>query len=171
MSLNDLGFKIKKLKDFSILHKLRNRETFTTRPNTHHHHARDFYCNVLPNYSLIDVEKPPCFLRKFSPDGQYFIAFSSDQSSLEIYQFQGVFGCSVMCIFTFTASWFNMTSWYLPPIIMFGFSRASRCKWPVRWIGRGHFTRKVWGGWLYSSECLQQILQVKALWLVFQCFG
>jgi len=85
----DLGFKVKTVKDLSILHRLRNRETFISKPNTHHHVARKFYCNILPNFTIIDVEKPPCFLRKFSPDGRYFVAFSSDQASLEIYSFKG----------------------------------------------------------------------------------
>ena len=85
----DLGFKVKQVKDFSLLHRLFHRETFVSKPNIHHHVARKFYCNILPNFSLIDVEKPPCYLRKFSPDGHYFVAFSSDQSSLEIYEFQG----------------------------------------------------------------------------------
>lgn len=85
----DFGFKVKKVKDLSILHLVRNRETFSAKPNTHHHVARQFYGNILPNYTLIDVEKPPCFLRKFSPDGRYFVAFSSDQASLEIYRFEG----------------------------------------------------------------------------------
>lgn len=85
----DLGFKVKTVKDLSILHRLRNRETFISKPNTHHHVARKFYCNILPNFTIIDVENPPCFLRKFSPDGRYFVAFSSDQASLEIYSFKG----------------------------------------------------------------------------------
>lgn len=83
------GFRVKRAEKQSILHHLRDRETFISKPNTHHHVARKFYCNILPNYTLIDVEKPPCFLRKFSPDGKYFVAFSSDQASLEIYEFQG----------------------------------------------------------------------------------
>lgn len=37
----------------------------------------------------MNVEKPPCFLRKFSPDGKHFIAFSADQTSLEVYVYQG----------------------------------------------------------------------------------
>ena len=37
----------------------------------------------------MNVEKPPCFLRKFSPDGKYFIAFSADQTAIEIYTFGG----------------------------------------------------------------------------------
>ena len=41
--------------------------------------TRGFYTNVYPNYTLLNLEKPPCFLRKFTPDGKRFIAFSADQ--------------------------------------------------------------------------------------------
>jgi len=51
--------------------------------------ARVFFTNVFPNYTVINVEKPACFLRKFSPDGHHLIAFSADQTSLEIYEFCG----------------------------------------------------------------------------------
>ena len=50
---------------------------------------RGFHLNIVPNFTLVNVEKPPCFLRKFSPDGKKFIAFSADQTSLEIYSYQG----------------------------------------------------------------------------------
>ena len=50
---------------------------------------RGFYMNIYPNYTLVNVEKPPCFLRKFTPCGKYFIAFSMCQTSLEIYRFHG----------------------------------------------------------------------------------
>lgn len=74
----------------NIIHRLRRRETFgSVKPGTHFHVAREFHQNVFPNFTIINVEKPPCFLRKFSPDGQHFIAFSSDQTSLEIYEYQG----------------------------------------------------------------------------------
>ena len=51
--------------------------------------VRGFHLNIVPNFTLVNVEKPPCFLRKFSPDGKKFIAFSADQTSLEIYSYQG----------------------------------------------------------------------------------
>ena len=51
--------------------------------------VRGFHLNIVPNFTLVNVEKPPCFLRKFSPDGKKFLAFSSDQTSLEIYSYQG----------------------------------------------------------------------------------
>jgi len=51
--------------------------------------VRGFHTNIFPDFTLVNVEKPPCFLRKFSPDGKRFIAFSADQTSLEIYAYQG----------------------------------------------------------------------------------
>ena len=73
----------------NILTRLRHREIHCGRPGTHYHRARQFYTNIFPNFTVVNIEKPPCFLRKFSPDGKHFIAFSSDQTSIEIYKFQG----------------------------------------------------------------------------------
>ncbi|XP_059096469.1 DET1 homolog [Tigriopus californicus] len=50
---------------------------------------RGFYTNVYPNYTISNVEKPNCFLRKFTPDGKRFIAFSQNQTHLEIYLYKG----------------------------------------------------------------------------------
>lgn len=38
---------------------------------------------------IVNIEKPACYLRKFSPCGKYLIAFSADQASLEIYEYRG----------------------------------------------------------------------------------
>lgn len=74
----------------NIVNRLIKREIYcSVKPGTHYHVARSFHQNVFPNFTIINVEKPPCFLRKFSPNGHYFIAFSSDQTSLEIYEYQG----------------------------------------------------------------------------------
>ena len=82
-------YKRRKFVDQHIVKKLINRQTLPIKPNTHFHVARSFYLNIMPNFTVINVEKPPCFLRKFSPDGNHFVAFSRDQSSLEIYRFIG----------------------------------------------------------------------------------
>ena len=34
------------------------------------HQTRIFYQNIAPNFTITNVCKPPCFLRKFSPDGR-----------------------------------------------------------------------------------------------------
>lgn len=74
----------------NIITRLSRREIYgAVKPGTHFHVAREFHQNVFPNFTIVNVEKPPCFLRKFSPDGHHFIAFSSDQTSLEIYEYRG----------------------------------------------------------------------------------
>lgn len=48
-----------------------------------------FHQNLLPNFSVENVERPICYLRKFTNDGKYLVAFSSDITSLEIFLYQG----------------------------------------------------------------------------------
>lgn len=82
--------KPRKVPPQNIVIRLANRQMYAYRkPGTHFHTARQFYQNVFPNFTVINVEKPPCFLRKFSPDGKHFIAFSADQTSLEVYTYKG----------------------------------------------------------------------------------
>ncbi|CAG7824100.1 unnamed protein product [Allacma fusca] len=50
---------------------------------------RSKYQSIFPNFTVTNVDKPPCFLRKFTPDGTRFIAFSADQMSIEVYNFKG----------------------------------------------------------------------------------
>lgn len=97
----------RKISPQNIVYHLRQREINCGRPGTQFHVARNFYKNIFPNFTVINLEKPPCFLRKFSPDGRYFIAFSADQMSLEIYEFQGPSAAEDMLE--------NMTGDYLPP--------------------------------------------------------
>lgn len=72
----------------NVVIRLVRREIYL-KPGTHFHISRSFYQNILPNFTVINIEKPPCFLRKFTPNGRHFIAFSSDQTSLEVYQYMG----------------------------------------------------------------------------------
>lgn len=78
----------RKIKPQNIIFRLRNREN-AFKNGSNFNLVREFYQNIHPNLTIVNVEKPPCYLRKFSPDGKYLIAFSSDQASLEIYEFQG----------------------------------------------------------------------------------
>lgn len=86
----DSFIKPRKVPPQNVVIRLFHRQIFGSKKSgTHFHTARQFYQNVFPNFTLINVEKPPCFLRKFSPDGKHFIAFSSDQTSLEVYRYKG----------------------------------------------------------------------------------
>lgn len=73
-----------------VCHVIRREHGISHRPGTHQHAIRDFYKCIHPNLTVINVEKPAGFLRKFSPDGKYLIAFTLDQTALEIYQFNSV---------------------------------------------------------------------------------
>lgn len=81
--------KKRKIPPQNVVLRVIRRETHASKPAVHFPAARAFHQNVFPNFTIVNVEKPPCFLRKFSPDGQHFIAFSSDQTSIEIYQYLG----------------------------------------------------------------------------------
>ncbi|XP_077935020.1 DET1 homolog isoform X4 [Halichoerus grypus] len=81
--------KPRRIQNQNVIHRLEQRRISSGKAGTHWHQVRVFHQNVFPNFTVVNVEKPPCFLRKFSPDGRYFIAFSSDQTSLEIYEYQG----------------------------------------------------------------------------------
>lgn len=78
----------RKIPPQNIVIRLIRRETNANSGN-HYHVCRSFYQSVVPNFTIVNIEKPPCFLRKFTPDGKYFIAFSSDQTSVEVYQYLG----------------------------------------------------------------------------------
>lgn len=81
----------RRIKPQNIVCHLINREHgMSHRPGTEQHAIRDFYKCIHPNLTVINVEKPAGFLRKFSPDGKHLIAFTLDQTALEIYQFKGV---------------------------------------------------------------------------------
>jgi len=84
------GLVSRKIPSQNIVSRLVCREMFGTsyRRNSLNT-TRGFHTNIFPDFTLVNVEKPPCFLRKFSPDGKKFIAFSADQTSLEIYSYQG----------------------------------------------------------------------------------
>lgn len=84
------SIKPRKFSPQNIVMRLRCRETFgCPYPGTHVLTSRHFYQNIFPNFTVVNVEKPPCFLRKFSPDGRYLVAFSADQTSIEVYKYEG----------------------------------------------------------------------------------
>lgn len=73
----------------NIIHRLNERQLGLQFKCVPFHATRLFYQNIVPNFTCTNIEKPPCFLRKFTPDGSFLIAFSSDQTSIEVYEYQG----------------------------------------------------------------------------------
>ncbi|XP_025411169.1 DET1 homolog isoform X1 [Sipha flava] len=82
--------KQKKVPRRTILRSLYDREINGTKIRMNC--VKATYQTVYPNCTIINVEKPPCYLRKFTPDGRHFIAFSHDQTSIEVYDY---LGCSM----------------------------------------------------------------------------
>lgn len=77
-------------KDQNIIKRLRFRETIDFKPGIAHHTInRRLYQNVFPNKSIMNIDIPSCFLRKFTPDGRFLIAFSNDQCALIIFEYRG----------------------------------------------------------------------------------
>ena len=82
--------KKRKIAPQNIIKKLIKREMYgCMKPGTHFHVTREFYQSIFPNFTISNVMVPLCFIRKFSPDGLRFIAFSFDQASIEVYQYKG----------------------------------------------------------------------------------
>ncbi|XP_055346905.1 DET1 homolog [Paramacrobiotus metropolitanus] len=50
---------------------------------------REFYSCITPNMTVLDVQHPPLFIRKFSPDGRHLSAFSNDLRFLILFRYQG----------------------------------------------------------------------------------
>uniref|UniRef100_A0A4Y7MVP7 Probable NADH dehydrogenase [ubiquinone] iron-sulfur protein 7, mitochondrial n=1 Tax=Daphnia pulex TaxID=6669 RepID=A0A4Y7MVP7_DAPPU len=82
-----LMYGILQLQKKNVVIRLIRRETHVKPGN--YHICRSFYQSVVPNFTIVNIEKPPCYLRKFTPNGKYFIAFSSDQTSVEVYKYLG----------------------------------------------------------------------------------
>ena len=83
------GIPRRRIPNQNLLTRLRRRQLVACYPGTHWHAARQFNECIFPNFTVVNIEKPATFLRKFSPDGRHFIGFSLDQSSLEIFEYQG----------------------------------------------------------------------------------
>lgn len=56
-----------------VCHLMRREHGIGQRPGTHQHMIRDFYKCINPNLTVVNVEKPAGFLRKFSPCGKYLV--------------------------------------------------------------------------------------------------
>lgn len=90
-NLLELGnIKRKKVSHRTLLHSLYDREIngIKTRMNC----VKTTYQSVYPNCTVFNVEKPFCYPRKFTPDGRQLIAFSLNQTSIQVYDY---LGCSM----------------------------------------------------------------------------
>ncbi|CAG2162147.1 unnamed protein product [Oppiella nova] len=72
-----------------VIRLLRREVSFGGTGRTGRCSVRALHQNIAPNFTVVNIEKPNCFLRKFTPDGRFLLAFSADQTCIEIYQYMG----------------------------------------------------------------------------------
>ncbi|CAK8539274.1 unnamed protein product [Lathyrus sativus] len=70
----------------NIAARIFDRQICTPAPGTSVHHARRFYENLVPSYTVYEVEFPDHSFRKFTEDGQYLVSFSRNHQELIVYR-------------------------------------------------------------------------------------
>ncbi|OQR80110.1 DET1-like [Tropilaelaps mercedesae] len=80
----------RKIPTQNLLCRLIQRETYPAKQNVNSALiSRKLHQNAVPRFTIMAVDKPSVFLKKFSPDGKYLFAFSSDQMSIQIFKYLG----------------------------------------------------------------------------------
>ncbi|KAI9078754.1 hypothetical protein K1719_039212 [Acacia pycnantha] len=70
----------------NIAARVFERQIRTPAPGASVHYARQLYENLVPSYTLYEVECPDHSFRKFTDDGQYLISFSRNHQELIVYR-------------------------------------------------------------------------------------
>ncbi|CAA7410958.1 unnamed protein product [Spirodela intermedia] len=70
----------------NITARIFERQILTPRPGTSVNCARQFYENLVPSYTIYDVDCPDNSFKKFTDDGQYLISFSRSHQELIVYR-------------------------------------------------------------------------------------
>ncbi|GKV00685.1 hypothetical protein SLEP1_g13338 [Rubroshorea leprosula] len=73
-------------KSNNVAARIFERQIRTPAPGTSVHCARQFYENLVPSFTIYDVECPDHSFRKFTDDGQYLISFSRNHQDLIVYR-------------------------------------------------------------------------------------
>ncbi|KQK04393.1 light-mediated development protein DET1 isoform X5 [Brachypodium distachyon] len=63
-----------------------DRQFLSPRPGATVNTVRQFYENLVPSYTIYDVECPDYSFRKFTDDGKYLVAFSRNHQDLIVYR-------------------------------------------------------------------------------------
>lgn len=96
-------YKLTKRRPLNLIHNLISRELGTYSNSsltslysgqnryerTKFNHLKSIYLAVTPNYTIINVKTPNCYLRRFSPDGRYLVAFNQNLNGVQIFLFNG----------------------------------------------------------------------------------
>ena len=83
------GFHCKRCPNQNLIQKLWQRQLPMCSSSEIYHHNRSIYHCVVPNHTEQGVQPPAGFLRKFSPDGHFLLAFSNDQRNVLVYDYRG----------------------------------------------------------------------------------
>ncbi|XP_011625180.1 light-mediated development protein DET1 isoform X1 [Amborella trichopoda] len=70
----------------NIVARIFSRQISSPRSGTSVHRSRQFYENLVPSYTIYDVDCPDYSFRKFTDDGQYLISFSRNNQELIVYR-------------------------------------------------------------------------------------
>lgn len=70
----------------NVTARIFERQIRTPAPSTSIHCSRRFYENIVPGYTIYDVECPDHSFRKFTEDGKYLISFSRNHQDLIVYR-------------------------------------------------------------------------------------
>lgn len=73
----------------NLVDRLTQRKLLALSPAQAYHRNRSLYQCIVPNHTEHGVRTPPGFLRKFSPDGRWLLAFSNGQSDVVVYEYRG----------------------------------------------------------------------------------
>ena len=82
-------FPYKSQPHINIVLRLQKRQTYIGTPAEEYRLQRLFHQCVVPNYTETNVNISSGYLRKFSPDGNLLIGFSTDQRSVNVYDYFG----------------------------------------------------------------------------------
>ncbi len=83
------GFPFQRATNHNIVTKLSLRAISVDSLSRARYNERTFYQSIVPNYTESHIQVPSGYLRKFSPDGNLLLGFSSDQRSVMIYDYLG----------------------------------------------------------------------------------
>ncbi|CAN6463762.1 unnamed protein product [Victoria cruziana] len=70
----------------NIAARIFHRQIATPSPGTSVHCTRQFYENLVPSFTIYEVDCPDICFRKFTDDGLYLISFSRNQQDLIVYR-------------------------------------------------------------------------------------
>lgn len=73
-------------KSFNVTARVFERQIVQPRPSASVNSVRQFYENIVPSFTIYDIDCPDNSFRKFTDDGKYLISFSRNHQELIVYR-------------------------------------------------------------------------------------